>query len=111
MAAPEDLVAFSAAFDRLARRWLWWILAAHIGVSGVEVAGQTIGIYPFAWILAPLVLLALLDLRATVAAVGAPAAHRTLTTVLVVATVTAALDLTGTLVATGTGNSGFLGVT
>ncbi|HEV7757708.1 MAG TPA: hypothetical protein VGO78_01925, partial [Acidimicrobiales bacterium] len=103
----RDLARFKVAFDRLARRWLWWVLAAHVGVSGVEVAGQRIGIYPFAWILTPLVLLALLDLRLTVAA---PAAHRALTAVLVVATITAALDLTATLVATGTGNSGFLGL-
>jgi hypothetical protein len=106
--APEALVAFSVALDRVARRFFWWVLVAHVGLSGVDVAGQRIGIYPFGWILTPLVLLALLDLRGTVTA---PAARRALTTVLVVATVTGALDLTAALATTSADDQGSFGIT
>jgi hypothetical protein len=56
IAAPGDVAAFSTAFGRLARRWLWWLLLAHFGITGVEVSGHLVGIYPFAWILTPLLL-------------------------------------------------------
>ena len=92
-ALTGDLPRFATALDRLARRWLWWIFVAHLGMT-IEMSGHQIGIYPFAWILGPLVVLALRDLRS---AAPAPAA-RAFTVVVALATVTAIVDLTISLV-------------
>jgi hypothetical protein len=91
-APAGDLPRFATALDRLARHWLWWIFVARIGMT-IELSGHQIGIYPFAWILGPLIVLALRDLRRAVPAPAAPA----FTVVVALATVTAVVDLTASL--------------
>jgi hypothetical protein len=92
----DDLVAFARALGRLANRWLVWALIGHVGLT-VEIGGRDRGFHPLLYVLDPLVLLALRDLRA---AAPDPVA-RALTPVLAIGVAGTAVELIGPLVAGG----------
>lgn len=83
---------FLTALDRLASAWLLWLIVPDIAIP-VEVAGRTVGLEPATWILTPLVLVPLIQMRA---AVPAPTG-RAFVPVLAAAGVTAAVDVARSL--------------
>lgn len=83
-----DEARFLFALDGLASAWMLWIVVPDLTIL-VDVLGHEVGFAPTTWLFTPYVLLALVRLRAA----APPPVVRGFTTVLVVAGVTAAVDV------------------